>query len=193
VTETIQRPDSLPNPDGDDQSSNLSRRDLFAKSALVGVTAGASGLGLHSGSALAEHGHGRLNLAGGRSTAPIEVVSKMARWKKPQSLEFVSEATKRFSFLNWQSGNDDSVYYNLNIPSFFPTRIVAQPCEFSVLARDLQPGLLNLTFTDHLGNTTPTLKDYPVGPRQAQALANHGRSQGLQDFHRARVRNTMVR
>jgi hypothetical protein len=55
----------------------------------------------------------------------------MARWKKPQSLEFVSEATQRFSFPNWQSGNDDSVYYNLNIQSFFPTRVVAQPDEFS--------------------------------------------------------------
>jgi hypothetical protein len=63
----------------------------------------------------------------------------MARWKKPQSLEFVSEATKRFSFPNWQSGNDDSVYYNLNIPSFFPTRVVAQPDEFSVLARISSP------------------------------------------------------
>ncbi len=39
-----------------------------------------------------------------------------------------------------------------------------------MLARDLQPELLNLTFTDHLGNTTPTLKEYLVGPRQVQAM-----------------------
>jgi hypothetical protein len=106
---------------------DLNRREFMARSALLGVAAGAAGLGLHSGAALAQVGSGTLKLAGGRSTAPIEVDSKMARWKKPQSLEFVSEATKRFSFPNWQSGNDDSVYYNLNIPSFFPTRVVAQP------------------------------------------------------------------
>jgi CubicO group peptidase (beta-lactamase class C family) len=142
----------------------------MARSALLGVAAGAAGLGLHPGAALADGGRGTLQLAGGRSTKPIAVDSKMARWKKPQSLEFVSAATKRFSFPNWQSGNDDSVYYNLNIPSFFPTRVVAQPGEFSVLARNLQPELLNLTFTDHLGKTTPTLKEYLFGPRQVQAM-----------------------
>jgi phytoene/squalene synthetase len=36
--------------------------------------------------------------------------------------------------------------------------------------RNLQPELLNLTFTDHLGKTTPTLKEYLVGPRQVQAM-----------------------
>lgn len=153
-----------------DRSMDVNRREFMAKSALLGVAAGAAGLGLHSGAALAEGGSGGLQLAGGRATKPIEVDSKMARWKKPQSLEFVNEATKRFSFPNWQSGNDDSVYYNLNIPSFFPTRVVPQPSEFSVLARDLQPELLSLTFTDHLGTTTPSLKEYLVGPRQVQAM-----------------------
>jgi len=128
--------------DSDDVSGHsvdVNRREFMARSALLGVTAGAAGLGLYSGAALAESGSGTLKLVGGRSTKPIEVDSKMARWKKPQSLEFVSEATKRFNFPNWQSGSDDSVYYNLNIPSFFPTRVVAQPSEFSVLERNLQP------------------------------------------------------
>jgi CubicO group peptidase (beta-lactamase class C family) len=173
MAENIQRPDSLSHHDSDDvsdRSGDVNRREFMARSALLGVAAGAAGLGLHPGAARAEGGRGTLQLAGGRSTKPIEVDSKMARWKKPQSLEFVSEATKRFTFPNWQSGNDDSVYYNLNIPSFFPTRVVAQPGEFSVLPRDLQPELLNLTFIDHLGKTTPTLKEYLVGPRQVQAM-----------------------
>jgi hypothetical protein len=173
MTNDIRKPASLTRLDSDDASDrsvDVNRRAFMARSALLGVAAGAAGLGLHSGAAMAQFGHGGPKLAGGRSTAPIEVESQMARWKKPQSLEFVSEATKRFSFPNWQSGSDDSVYYNLNIPSFFPTRVVAQPDEFSVLARDLQPDLLELTFTDHLGITTPTLKEYLRGPRQVQAM-----------------------
>jgi CubicO group peptidase (beta-lactamase class C family) len=169
----IQKPAHLTHQDSDDvsdRSGAMNRREFMARSAIIGVAAGVAGLGLHPEAARAEAGRGTLQLAGGRSTKPIEVDSKMARWKKPQSLEFVSEATKRFTFPNWQSGNDDSVYYNLNIPSFFPTRVVAQPDEFSVLPRDLQPELLNLTFIDHLGKTTPTLKEYLVGPRQVQAM-----------------------
>jgi CubicO group peptidase (beta-lactamase class C family) len=173
MTNDIRKPASRSYRDRDDASAasaHLNRREFMARSALLGAAAGAAGLGLHSGAAMAQVGHGGPTLAGGRSTAPIEIDSPMGRWKKPQSLEFVSEATQRFSFPNWQSGNDDSVYYNLNIPSFFPTRVVAQPDAFSVLARDLKPDLLDLTFTDHLGKTTPPLKEYLVGPRQVQAM-----------------------
>jgi CubicO group peptidase (beta-lactamase class C family) len=173
MTNDIRKLISLTHHDGDEAAHgavDLNRREFMAGSALLGAAAGATGLGIYSQAAMAQFGHGGPKLAGGRATKPIEVESQMARWKQPQSLEFVSEATKRFSFPNWQSGNDDSVYYNLNIPSFFPTRVVAQPDEFSVLARDLQPDLLDLTFTDYLGNTTPKLKEYLVGPRQVQAM-----------------------
>jgi CubicO group peptidase (beta-lactamase class C family) len=173
MTGNAQRPDSQKSGergDGSEPPVDLKRRDFLSRGAALGVVAGAAGLGLHSGSALAAVGGGTRKLAGGRSTKPIEVNSKMARWKRPQSLEFVGEATKRFTFPNWQSGNDDSVYYNLNIPSFFPTRVVAPPAEFSVLERNLQPELLNLTFPDHRGRTTPALREYLVGPRQVQAM-----------------------
>ncbi|MGS0750363.1 serine hydrolase domain-containing protein [Shewanella sp. 0m-3] len=94
----------------------------------------------------------------------------MARWKKPQSLEYIEAATKRCTFPNWQSGNEDSVFYNLNIPSFFKSRVVAAPDQFSVLQRDIQPALLNLSFTNLDGSTNPQLRDYLVGPRQVQAM-----------------------
>jgi hypothetical protein len=113
MTRDIRKPASLARYDSDDvsdRSVDVKRREFMARSALLGVAAGTAGLGLYSGAALAESGSGTLQLAGGRSTKPIEVDSKMARWKKPQSLEFVSEATKRFNFPNWQSGSDDSVY-----------------------------------------------------------------------------------
>jgi hypothetical protein len=60
---------------------------------------------------------GRQNFlkVGGSGFAPLEVNSPMARWKLPQSAEWVNGAHSRFNFPNWQSGNDDSVYYNLNI------------------------------------------------------------------------------
>jgi hypothetical protein len=38
------------------------------------------------------------------------------------------------------------------------TRVVAQPDEFGVLERDLQPDLLDLTFTDHPGKTARSLR-----------------------------------
>ena len=101
---------------------------------------------------------------------PLEVNSPMAKWKRPQSLDFVTGATERFNFPNWQSGNDDSVYYNLNIPSFFRVRVVMPSDEYSVLERNIQPNLLDLTFAAHDGTTTPPLKDYLVGPRQVQAM-----------------------
>ena len=151
-----------------DQSNSISvsRRDFMAKSALLGITAGVVGLNHAQEMAVAKEGAGKLKLAGASGFKPLEVNNPMARWKKPQSLEFVTGATERFSFQNWQSGNDDSVYYNLNIPSFFKSRVVAPPAEFSVLDRAIKPDLLNLTFTAHDGKTTPPLKDYLVGPRQ---------------------------
>ena len=148
----------------------MNRRKFMKTSALLGVSAGVAGLALRPQAAAAKMSSGTLKLAGASGSQPLEVNSKMARWKKPQSLEFVTGATERFSFPNWQSGNDDSVYYNLNIPSFFNARVVRPAAEFSVLERAIKPDLLNLTFTDHEGKTTPTLKEYLVGPRQVQAM-----------------------
>ena len=112
----------------------------------------------------------KLIRSGAAGFEPLEVNSPMARWKKPQSLDFIAGANERFNFPNWQSGNDDSVYYNLSIPSFFHSRVVMPSDEYSVLERNIQPDLLDITFTAHDGTTTPPLKEYLVGPRQVQAM-----------------------
>jgi len=91
---------------------NINRRRFISNSVALGAAAGTLGLGIGPATGLAASGE--LQRAGGAGLQPLEVDSPMARWKKPQSLEFVTGATKRFSFPNWQSGNDDSVYYNLN-------------------------------------------------------------------------------
>jgi len=102
---------------------------------------------------------------------PIEVNSPMAKWKKPQSLEFVTEATKNYSFPNWQSGNDQSVYYNMNLAAFFKSQVIPTPeTAPSLIERDINRDLLDLTFTDHEGITTPKLKEYLIGPKQVQAM-----------------------
>ncbi|MGB5452734.1 MAG: serine hydrolase domain-containing protein [Sedimenticolaceae bacterium] len=150
-----------------DKPANESRRAFMATSALLGA-AGAVGLGLNPTTVFAKDGG--LKRSGASGFEPLEVNSPMARWKKPQPLEFVEAATKRYSFPNWQSGNDDSVFYNLNIPSFFKSRVVAAPDQFSVLERDIQADLLDLTFTNLDGSTNPPLRDYLVGPRQVQAM-----------------------
>ena len=150
-----------------DKAVDESRRTFMATSALIGA-AGAVGLGLNP---TAVHAKGsRLKNVGASGFQPLEVNSPMAKWKKPQSLEFVTAATRRYSFRNWQSGNDDSVYYNLNLPAFFKSSVVMPPEEFSVLERNIHPDLLNVTFKAHDGSTTPPLKDYLVGPRQVQAM-----------------------
>ena len=151
-----------------DSPTNVGRRRFMTHSAALGAAAGAFGLGISPATGFAAAaGPTRAGAAG---IQPLEVDSPMGRWKQPQSLEFVTGATERFTFPNWQSGNDDSVYYNLNIPSFFNARVVRQAPEFSVLERAIDADLLNLTFTDHEGKTTPTLKEYLVGPRQVQAM-----------------------
>jgi hypothetical protein len=127
-------------------------------------------MGLHPMAALAKEGSGKLKMAGASDFKPLEVNSPMAKWKKPLPLDFVSAADQRFSFRNWQSGNEDSIYYNLNIPAFFNCKVVMPPEQFSVLERNIQPDLLNVTFKDHEGKTTPPLKGYLVGPKQVQAM-----------------------
>ena len=151
-----------------DVPADASRRRFMTQSVALGAAAGALGVGISptTGSAATR----KLTRGGASGVQPLEVNSPMARWKQPQSLEFVTGATERFTFPNWQSGNEDSIYYNLNIPSFFKSRVVAPPAEYSLLDRAIEADLLNLTFTAHDGKTTPPLKEYLVGPRQVQAM-----------------------
>ena len=117
-----------------DACTRLSRRRFLGASALLGI--GFAGLGPRIASAAPT----RTGASGFQS---LEVNSPMAKWKKPQSLDFVRGATERYSFRNWQSGNDDSVYYNLKLPAFFKCNVVMPPAEFSVLKRNIQPSLLS--------------------------------------------------
>jgi hypothetical protein len=118
MTNDIRKPASLTRHDSDDASDrsvDVNRREFMARSALLGVAA-AAGLAVAPQGAAARSGPVRTGASG---FAPLEVNSPMARWKLPQPVEWVNGAHSRFSFPNWQSGNDDSVYYNLNIPEFF--------------------------------------------------------------------------
>ncbi len=86
----------------------------------------------------------------------------MSKWKQPQSLDFVYGATSRYSFVNWQTGNDDSIYYNLNLSAFFKTQVVMPPAETSILERDLHPELLDISFNNLDGTCNPTLEEYII-------------------------------
>jgi CubicO group peptidase (beta-lactamase class C family) len=100
----------------------------------------------------------------------LNLESGMSKWKQAQPLDFVNKATQNYNFPNWQTGNDESVYYNLNIASFFKTRIVMPPAVTSILERDLQPELLDISFNNVDGSTNPTLEEYLKGPKQVQAM-----------------------
>ena len=47
-----------------------------------------------------KEGAGKRKLAGDSGFKPLEVNSPMAKWKKPQPLDFVEAATKRYNFPN---------------------------------------------------------------------------------------------
>lgn len=151
-----------------DALKNISRRSFMASGVAVGAAASASGLGLTSQPASAQTS-GPVR-AGASGFEPLEVDSPMARWKKPQSLEFVEKATTNYSFPNWQSGSEDSIYYNLNIPEFFKCSYIAPPKEFSKLERAIDPSILDLAYTSVDGKPTPPLREYLVGKRQVQAM-----------------------
>ena len=100
---------------------------------------------------------GNMN-ADASGSAPLEVDGPMAKWRKPQSVEFIQKALKDYSFPNWQSGNEDSIYYNMNFTEIFKCSYVAPAEEPSELERALDPSLMDLTFTAHDGTTTPPLR-----------------------------------
>lgn len=151
----------------------INRRNFLTKTAVAGASVGLAGTGMLAAcSSPTENTTAAQSVEKGANTAiqPLEVNSPMAKWKNSQPLDFVESATKRFSFPNWQSGNEDSIYYNLNIPAYFKSRVVESPAEYRLLERAISPDIPNLTFTDHEGNTTPPLKEYLVGKRQVQAM-----------------------
>ncbi|UPQ89423.1 serine hydrolase [Vibrio sinaloensis] len=150
---------------------DLSRRNFMSKGAAVGATAGLVGMGLASATnAIAAPTKAPAISDISTAISPLEVESNMARWKLPQSIDFVNGATERFGFRNWQSGNDDSVYYNLNIPSFFKSSVVAPPFAPSTLERQIDERIKHVSFTAHDGSKTPTLERYLTGPKQVQAM-----------------------
>ena len=93
----------------------LSRRAVLKGGAVVGAAAGTAALAARPQPATAQ-GNGLVR-AGTSNREPLSVDSPMSRWKKPPSLEFIEGAISRFSFPNWQSGNDDSVWYNMKRPA----------------------------------------------------------------------------
>ena len=92
----------------------------------------------------------------------LNMETRMSKWKQPQSLDFVYGATSRYSFVNWQTGNDESIYYILNLPAFFKTQVVMPPAETSILERDLHPELLDISFNNLDGTCNPTLEEYII-------------------------------
>ncbi|WP_223428719.1 hypothetical protein [Tateyamaria pelophila] len=140
-----------------DAPKGISRRSFMARGVAVGAAARAAWLGLPSRPAAARTS-GPVRVGASRFE-PLEVDSPMARWKKPQSFEFIEKATKNCSFPSWQSGSEDSIFYNLNIPEFFKCSYVAPPKDFSELER--APNQDEISGIDHspgyLRNAAKTL------------------------------------
>ena len=77
---------------------NYNRRKFLAGAAVASVSAGAGAFGMVPSIASAvEQGEKHAKQF---APQPLEVNSKMAKWKNRQPLEFVEGATKRFSFPN---------------------------------------------------------------------------------------------
>jgi hypothetical protein len=99
----------------------IDRRAFLGGSAALGAAAFA----FRPTQALAAEGSSGPVMSGASSFEPLQINSPMARWKSPQPLDFVEAAPQRYSFPNWQSGTDDSVCFNMTIPSCFASGDVA--------------------------------------------------------------------
>ncbi|SFH64496.1 serine hydrolase domain-containing protein [Albimonas pacifica] len=151
-------------------TGGVDRRKFIAAGASLGTAAGIAALGLDPEAAMAAGGATMPRIVGAPAIEPLVLDGPMAKWKQPLSLDFVQGANARYSFANWQSGSDDSVYYNLNLPAFFKSKAVIPPGGISVLERAIRPDLLDVAFKAHDGGVAPPLKTYLVGPRQVQAM-----------------------
>ena len=150
----------------------MNRRSFLGNSIVLGVAAGAMGVGCTT--SIKDSKSNRNSVGGASNTTPLDMMKDfpgpMNKWKKPMPYDFIKEATANFSTANWQSGNEQSIYYNLNIPRFFNVDIAMPALEHGALERKHNFDLLNLTFKDKDGKQTAQLKDYINGPKQIQAM-----------------------
>jgi len=106
---------------------------------------------------------------------PLEITERttpITKLKSPISLDFYKEITEKYSMKTWNSGGDHGIYINMHISNYFKSGIIMPPLEKSVLERNINPEIGNITFTLKDGSTSIPLKEYlhEGGPRRVQCM-----------------------
>jgi len=106
---------------------------------------------------------------------PLDITKRttpISKMKSPVSLSFYKEITDQFSMRTWNSGGDHGIYINMHLAQFFHSGLIMPPLEKSVLVRDIQPDIEQVSFSLKDGSQTITLKDYlhEGGPRRVQCM-----------------------
>jgi CubicO group peptidase (beta-lactamase class C family) len=182
MTNDIRKPASLTHHDTDDAcdaSVDLNRRKFMARSAMLGVAAGAAGLGLPLATASARKASAAADSStGAASSAPMagleitDLTTPISKLKSPLPLEVQRAAWNAFDLRTLNAGGDFSAIYSTRYPQFLRHGMIMPGTERSVLRRHIETDLDDLTFMTK--DSTPTLRlaDYlhEGGPRRVQAM-----------------------
>lgn len=74
--------------------------------------------------------------------------------------EFIDQANRSFGNFHMQMGGDHALYYAINMTKYIPAELAMPHGQVSVLKRNIDDALNELTFTMGDGSESVTLKDY---------------------------------
>jgi CubicO group peptidase (beta-lactamase class C family) len=182
MTNDIQKPASLTRHDSDDASDrsvDVNRREFMARSAMLGVAAGTAGLGLPLATASAREASAAADSStGAASSAPTagleitDLTTPISKLKSPLPLKVERAAWNAFDIRTMNAGGDYSAIYSTRYPQLLRHGMIMPGTYRSVLKRDIQTDLDDLTFLTK--DRTPTLRlaEYlrEGGPRRVQAM-----------------------
>jgi hypothetical protein len=141
MTKDIRKPASLTRHDSDDvsyRSVDLNRREFMARSALLGVTAGAAGFGLHSGAAWAQAQRAKsVTLPQGIIYAdPKNLSTNVPLSKVLEISEFLNAPENRFQI---QFPSDKTQFAWVNMSRYYQTAQIRRSGAISELGYHIDP------------------------------------------------------
>lgn len=121
-----------------------------AKKAAVLISASIAAANVNAQSPLDK----ALEVPGAKPNIPVSQV------KKGFNYQFIADARSSFDNFHMQMGGDHALYYATNMSEFMPSALAKPHGEVSVLKRNIDSSLNNITFVKGDGEVSPTLVDY---------------------------------
>jgi hypothetical protein len=159
--------------DGPDASVDLNRREFMARSAMLGVAAGAAGLGLHSGAALAE-----------AESAKSMALPQGIIYAKPENLSNnvpLSKVLEVSEFLNApenrpqiQFPSDKTTDAWVNMSRYYQTAQVRRDGPISELGYQIDPAIGQVAYQNSKGKTLTVNSHFDTLPIDALIVVKGG-------------------